>query len=80
MADNYKIIEDVADVTSIEGKWNIKVKKISWYSGAPKYDIRPWSPDGSKMGKGLTLTDEEYEALKVYFQSLNSTGKEQKNE
>ena len=25
----------------------------------PKYDIRDWSPDDEKMGKGITLTEEE---------------------
>ncbi|MBQ9543401.1 PC4/YdbC family ssDNA-binding protein, partial [Ruminococcus sp.] len=32
---------------------------------APKYDIRDWSPDHTRMAKGVTLTDEELEALKA---------------
>ena len=31
---------------------------------APKYDIREWSPDHTRMGKGVTLSTEEYENLK----------------
>ena len=29
-----------------------------------RYDIRDWSPDGSKMGKGISMTKEDLIALK----------------
>ena len=29
-----------------------------------KYDIRDWAPDHEKMGKGITLTEEEAARLK----------------
>ena len=28
-----------------------------------KYDIRTWSPDHTKMGKGITLTNEEFQVM-----------------
>lgn len=31
---------------------------------APKYDIRDWAPEHEKMGKGVTLTEEEIESLR----------------
>ena len=34
-----------------------------------KYDIRSWSPDHQKMGKGITMTQEE---LKTLAQIINS--------
>jgi hypothetical protein len=34
-----------------------------WNEREPKYDIREWSPDGEKMGKGVTLSKEELLAL-----------------
>ena len=37
---------------------------ISWNEGEPKYDIRDWSPDGSRMGKGISLSAEEMGILK----------------
>ena len=37
---------------------------ISWNDHEPKYDIRDWSPDGSKMGKGISMTKEDLIALK----------------
>jgi hypothetical protein len=36
----------------------------SWNDRDAKYDIREWSPDGEKMGKGVTLSKEELVGLK----------------
>ena len=33
-------------------------------SGNPKYDLRDWDPENEKMGKGVTLTEEELKKLK----------------
>jgi hypothetical protein len=43
---------------------------ISWNERDPKHDICEWSPDGAKMGKGVTLSKEELLALK---ELLNKT-------
>lgn len=32
---------------------------ISWNGREPKVDVRDWSPDHTKMSKGLTFTKEE---------------------
>nr|WP_293822632.1 PC4/YdbC family ssDNA-binding protein [uncultured Phascolarctobacterium sp.] len=37
---------------------------MSWNGREPKYDIREWSPEHDKMGKVLTLSKDEQEALK----------------
>ena len=43
--------------------WTKEFNKISWNGGAPKYDIRDWAPEHEKMGKGVTLTDEEVKKM-----------------
>ena len=35
----------------------------------PQYDIREWSPDHEKMGKGVTLSNEEAAILKKALDS-----------
>jgi hypothetical protein len=42
----------------------------TWNDREPKYDLRAWSADGSKMGKGVTLTKEELIALKELLNSM----------
>jgi hypothetical protein len=37
---------------------------ISWNGREAKYDLRDWSPDGVKMGKGVTLAEEELTTLR----------------
>ncbi len=65
-------IEDKLGVVS-EGKggWNLELNLVSWSSRPAKYDIRPWSPDHQKMGKGIALTKEELISLKKLIDGLN---------
>ena len=39
-------------------------RQVSWNGNPPKYDIRDWSPDGSRMAKGISLTEDELKTLK----------------
>ena len=41
--------------------WTKELNLVSWNGRAPKYDIREWSPEHDKMGKGVTFTNEEIE-------------------
>mgnify|MGYP001203719658 CR=1 FL=1 len=43
---------------------------VSWNDGEPKYDIRDWSPDGTRMGKGISLSGEELAILKGILEDL----------
>ena len=55
----YEIIEKLGILSESTKGWTKELNLISWNGGTPKYDIRDWSPDHEKMGKGITLTDEE---------------------
>lgn len=48
---------------SKEGNWPKELNLISWNGKEPKYDIRPWAPDHEKMGKGISLTEDELFSL-----------------
>lgn len=41
---------------------NKRLTLTSWNNAAPKLDLRKWQEDG-KPGRGMTLTDEEAQAL-----------------
>lgn len=43
--------------------WKKEFNLVSWNGREPKYDIREWSPDHEKMGRGITLTEQEFAAL-----------------
>lgn len=54
--------------------WKKELNMISWNGAAEKYDIRDWAPEHEKMGKGITLSQEEAEAL---YELLGKTLKKQ---
>ena len=65
MADfKYEITEEIGVLSENARGWRKELNKISWNGAEPKYDIREWSPDHEKMGKGVTLTEEEAKNLK----------------
>lgn len=60
----YEITEKIAVLSESSKGWTKELNLISWNDRDPKYDIREWSPDREKMGKGITLSDEEVSILK----------------
>lgn len=47
----YEIVEQLGVLSESPKGWTKEFNKISWNSGAPKYDIRDWAPEHEKMGK-----------------------------
>lgn len=60
----YDIVEEIGVLSENAKGWRKELNLISWDGATPKYDIREWAPEHEKMGKGVTLTKEELEALK----------------
>ena len=60
----YEIVEEIGVLSENAKGWRKELNLISWNGATPKYDIREWAPEHEKMGKGVTLTKEELEALK----------------
>ncbi|MFP3156018.1 hypothetical protein LQZ18_16660 [Lachnospiraceae bacterium ZAX-1] len=59
----YEIISEHGVVSERSKGWRKEFNLISWNGGEPKYDVRDWSEGHEKMGKGVTLTEEEIRAL-----------------
>lgn len=72
MADefSFEITEKIAVISTSKGGWTLELNKVSWDGRPAKYDLRSWSPDHQKMGKGVTLSDEELNSLKNTLNSL----------
>ena len=71
MADfQYEIVEEIGVLSTSTKGWTKELNKISWNGGAPKYDIREWAPEHEKMGKGVTLSEEEIGALKKLLSEI----------
>jgi hypothetical protein len=49
--------------SSPKGGWTKELNLVSWNEREPKFDLREWAPDHSRMGKGVTLSRDEALAL-----------------
>ena len=59
----YEIVKELGVISESAKGWTKELNLISWNDKPPKYDIRDWAPDHEKMGKGVSLTEEEMESL-----------------
>ena len=60
----YEITEHIGVLSESAKGWKKELNLISWNDRAPKYDIREWSPEREKIGKGVTLSVDEIKELK----------------
>ena len=67
----YDIIQKIAFLSQRPRGWERQLNLISWNDGEPKYDLRDWSPDGTRMGKGISMSAEELGVLKGILEEMD---------
>ena len=67
---SFEIVETLGVLSTSTKGWTKELNLVSWNGREPKYDLREWSPEHDKMGKGVTLSKEEMEALKGILEKL----------
>ena len=67
----YEIIEELGVLSTNQSGWTKELNLISWNGRPPKFDIRDWSPDHEKMGKGLTFSNEELKELQEIISEID---------
>ena len=71
MADiKYEIKETIGTLSENNKGWSKEINLISWNDREAKYDIRDWAPEHEKMGKGITLSEEELKKLRDLLNEL----------
>ena len=68
---NFEIKHHIGVLSESSKGWRKELNLISWNGREPKYDIRDWSPEHEKMGKGTTLSNEEIENLYALLKKMN---------
>ena len=69
----YEIVKKIAVLSMSDSGYTKEINLISWNGNEPKYDIRSFSLNREKCGKGITLTADEAAALlKALQKELNS--------
>lgn len=66
----FEIKEELGTLSESTKGWKKELNLISWNDATPKYDIRDWSPDHEKMGKGVTLSADEAKSLYDFLKNI----------
>jgi len=67
----FEITQHIGILSTSTKGWTKELNLISWNDREPKYDIREWDEAHEKMGKGVTLSNEEMFRLKEILIGLN---------
>ena len=65
----YEIVKEIAVLSQSDSGYTKEINLISWNGNDPKDDIRSFSPDREKCGKGITLTEQEVKNLLAALQT-----------
>ncbi len=77
MAENESIVSfeiknHLAVLRENSNGWKKEVNIVSWNGGPARFDIREWSPDHTRMSRGVTLgMDEGRKIVEVINQYLD---------
>ena len=67
----FEIIQEMGILSESRSGWTRELNLVSWNGAEAKYDIRDWSPEHEKMGKGISLNSVEIEKLKRILDKLS---------
>lgn len=68
----YEIVKEIAVLSTGDSGYTKEINLISWNGKEAKYDIRSFSPNREKCGKGVTLTEAEAGKLLAALQKVLS--------
>lgn len=60
----YEIVEHIGVISESAKGWKTELNLVSWGEREPKYDLRNWSENHERIGKGITLSKDEMLELK----------------
>lgn len=60
----FEIVKEIGVLSETSKGWKTELNLVSWNDREPKYDLRTWSENHEKIGKGITLSKDEMAKLK----------------
>ena len=59
----YEIVKEICVLSESSRGWTKELNLVSWNDREPKFDIREWAPEHTRMGKGVTLSKDEMQMI-----------------
>ncbi|CAM3035592.1 YdbC family protein [Sporolactobacillus spathodeae] len=66
---HFSILKHYGILSTESSNWTKELNLVSWNNREAKYDLRSWAPDKKKMGRGITLNDDECATLRSLLNS-----------
>lgn len=63
----FEITKELGVISENAKGWTRELNLVSWNEREPKYDIRDWNADHTRMSKGISMTEEEMQKLVELF-------------
>lgn len=70
MSLHYDIVKKGGVLSVSDSGWTKEFNLVSFNHLEPKFDLREWSPDKTKMSKGIRLNRDELEKLKMIVDEI----------
>ena len=67
---SYEITEKIGQISQSTKGWVRELNLVKWNEREAKYDLRDWDSEHQKMGKGITLTNDEIKRLKELLNDI----------
>lgn len=67
---SYEILEEIGVLSENAKGWRKELNLVSWNGNPAKFDLRDWAPNHEKMGKGVTLSNEEFALFKQLIEKM----------
>jgi len=75
---NFKIVKALGVIGEpTKTGWTTELNVVAWFDKEPVYDIRAWSPEHTRCGKGISLNANTLKDLQSLLNSveINELGK-----
>lgn len=66
----FEIVKEIGVLSETSKGWKTELNLVSWNDREPKYDLRTWSENHEKIGKGITLSKDEIAKLKELLDDI----------
>ena len=63
----FTIEKNIAVLRTAPSGWTRELNIVKWGDREPAFDVRDWNPEHTKMGKGLSFTEQELRGLCTAF-------------
>ncbi len=66
----FELVENIGVFGKDTKGWTRELNRVAWNGGPAKFDVRNWDDKHQKMGRGVTLTQEELSEFRNLLKDL----------